>query len=140
MYEKDELVAQGPPAPFVLHTAMGETAVSLTREYKGEKVSVDCSVNMQVCSSIYLFSTITLQHSSWDTSMMHDKAMPSAVLAECSVVLTDDAASLMHFSRCRAALLQLKDQCCNRLASLYVSSTGHHGITWHWVLPSDARQ
>jgi hypothetical protein len=39
---------QGPPAPFVLHSKLGDTAVSLTRDYKGEKVSVDCSVNMQV--------------------------------------------------------------------------------------------
>jgi hypothetical protein len=47
LYEKDELIAQGPPAPFVLHSAVGDTAVSLTREYQGEKISVDCSVNMQ---------------------------------------------------------------------------------------------
>lgn len=45
--EKSEVVAAGPPAPFVLHSKLGDTAVSLTRDYKGEKVSVDCSVNMQ---------------------------------------------------------------------------------------------
>jgi hypothetical protein len=32
----------------VLHSKLGDTAVSLTRDFKGEKVSVDCSVNMQV--------------------------------------------------------------------------------------------
>lgn len=46
-YEKDELVAKGPPAPFTLHSQLGDTAVSLTREYNDEKISVDCSVNMQ---------------------------------------------------------------------------------------------
>jgi hypothetical protein len=43
---------QGPPAPFVLHSKLGDTAVSLTRDYNGEKVSVDCSVNMQVSSEL----------------------------------------------------------------------------------------
>eukprot|EP00878_Enallax_costatus_P000814 GHUV01000939.1.p1 GENE.GHUV01000939.1~~GHUV01000939.1.p1 ORF type:complete len:252 (+),score=58.73 GHUV01000939.1:177-932(+) len=47
IYEKDEVVEAGPPAPFVLHSTMGDTAISLTREYKGEKISVDCSVNLQ---------------------------------------------------------------------------------------------
>eukprot|EP00882_Tetradesmus_deserticola_P004192 GHRQ01004428.1.p1 GENE.GHRQ01004428.1~~GHRQ01004428.1.p1 ORF type:complete len:251 (+),score=112.49 GHRQ01004428.1:159-911(+) len=45
--EKSDVVAAGPPAPFVLHSKLGDTAVSLTRDFKGEKISVDCSVNMQ---------------------------------------------------------------------------------------------
>lgn len=45
--EKSEVVSAGPPAPFVLHSKLGDTAVSLTRDFNGEKISVDCSVNMQ---------------------------------------------------------------------------------------------
>ncbi|KAF6263770.1 mitochondrial glycoprotein [Scenedesmus sp. NREL 46B-D3] len=45
--EKSDVVAAGPPAPFVLHSKLGDTAVSLTRDFKDEKISVDCSVNMQ---------------------------------------------------------------------------------------------
>lgn len=47
VYETDELVARGPPAPFVLSSAPGDTAVSLKRSYGSESVSVDASVNMQ---------------------------------------------------------------------------------------------
>lgn len=47
VYEQDELVAQGPPAPFKLSTSPGDTTVTLTRDYKGEAISVDASVNMQ---------------------------------------------------------------------------------------------
>eukprot|EP00775_Hariotina_reticulata_P005272 gene5272-5507_t len=47
VYEKDELVARGAPAPFILHSTLGDTAVSLTRDFNDEKISIDCSVNMQ---------------------------------------------------------------------------------------------
>ena len=46
-YEKPELVAKGPPAPFTLAEAAGDTTLTLTREYKGETVRVDASVNLQ---------------------------------------------------------------------------------------------
>lgn len=48
VYEQDELVAGGPPAPFVLSTATGDTAMTLTREFgANEVVTVDVSVSMQ---------------------------------------------------------------------------------------------
>jgi hypothetical protein len=31
----------GPPAPFKLSTSLGDTTVTLTRDFKGEKISVD---------------------------------------------------------------------------------------------------
>jgi hypothetical protein len=33
--------AAGPPAPFKLSTSPGDTSVTLTRDYKGEAISVD---------------------------------------------------------------------------------------------------
>lgn len=60
IYERDEAVASGPPAPFVLSSTPGDTAVSLTRDFKGEKVSVDCSVNMQVRDGCLLVNEATL--------------------------------------------------------------------------------
>lgn len=47
VYEQDEALAQGPPAPFKLTSSPGDTTVTLTREFKGEKVSIDASINMQ---------------------------------------------------------------------------------------------
>jgi hypothetical protein len=46
-YAPNEIVAKGPPAPFTLTTAPGDTNVSLKRDFKGEQISVDASVNLQ---------------------------------------------------------------------------------------------
>jgi len=46
-YQRPEAVAAGPPAPFVLESAPGDTLLTLRRRYNGEEVVIDCSVNMQ---------------------------------------------------------------------------------------------
>lgn len=46
-YEQPEAVAKGPPAPFTLTSAPGDGTVTLKRDYNGEEVSVDASINMQ---------------------------------------------------------------------------------------------
>ena len=50
-YEKPDIIARGPPAPFSLEDTPGDTTISLTREFKGEQVRLDVSVNLQVGSS-----------------------------------------------------------------------------------------
>ncbi|KAG2495479.1 hypothetical protein HYH03_006424 [Edaphochlamys debaryana] len=46
-YARPEQVAGGPPAPFKLTEAPGDTLVTLTRTYKGEEINVDLQVNNQ---------------------------------------------------------------------------------------------
>lgn len=46
-YEQPEAVAQGPPAPFTLTSAPGDGTLTLTRDFNGEKVTVEASLNMQ---------------------------------------------------------------------------------------------
>jgi len=46
-YAPNEVVAKGPPAPFTLTSAPGDTTVSLKRDFKGEQISIDSSVNLQ---------------------------------------------------------------------------------------------
>ncbi|PNH04235.1 hypothetical protein TSOC_009607 [Tetrabaena socialis] len=47
-YQRPEQVSGGPPAPFKLTEAPGDTLLTLTRSYKGEEVNVDLHVNNQV--------------------------------------------------------------------------------------------
>jgi hypothetical protein len=41
-------LAAGPPKPFKLSETVGDTHITLTRQYKDEEVSVDLMVNNQV--------------------------------------------------------------------------------------------
>jgi hypothetical protein len=47
-YEQPEPLAKGPPAPFTVSGAPGDGTVTLKRDYKGETISVDAAVNLQV--------------------------------------------------------------------------------------------
>lgn len=47
-YEAPEAVAKGPPAPFTLTSVPGDGTVTLKRDFNGEDISVDASLNMQV--------------------------------------------------------------------------------------------
>ncbi|GBG00412.1 hypothetical protein Rsub_13174 [Raphidocelis subcapitata] len=46
-YEKPGPLASGPPAPFTLASAPGDGSITLKRDYEGEEISIDASVNMQ---------------------------------------------------------------------------------------------
>lgn len=46
-YVKPDAIASGPPAPFTLSEAPGDTMLTLTRTYQGESISVDLHVNNQ---------------------------------------------------------------------------------------------
>jgi complement component 1 Q subcomponent-binding protein, mitochondrial len=46
-YAKPDVIASGPPAPFTLSEAPGDTMLTLTRTYQGETISVDLHVNSQ---------------------------------------------------------------------------------------------
>ncbi|GLC69679.1 hypothetical protein PLESTF_000863800 [Pleodorina starrii] len=46
-YVRSEQVAGGPPAPFKLTEAPGDTLLTLTRSFKNEEISVDLHVNNQ---------------------------------------------------------------------------------------------
>ncbi|KAJ9527709.1 hypothetical protein QJQ45_025986 [Haematococcus lacustris] len=52
VYKAPEQVRSGPPAPFVLSEAPGDTMLTLTRTYQGETVSVDLHVNNQPASEV----------------------------------------------------------------------------------------
>ncbi len=47
-YEKSEVVAGGPPAPFLLEQQPEDTLLTLKRKYKDEDVVVSVSDNLQV--------------------------------------------------------------------------------------------
>jgi hypothetical protein len=47
-YEKSDVVAGGPPAPFLLEEAPGDTLLSLKRKYKDEDITISVSDNLQV--------------------------------------------------------------------------------------------
>jgi hypothetical protein len=47
-YEKSEVVAGGPPAPFLLEQQPEDTLLTLRRQYKGEEIVVSVSDNLQV--------------------------------------------------------------------------------------------
>lgn len=40
-YEKPDVIAKGPPAPFTLDQTPGDMTLSLKREYKGEEIVVE---------------------------------------------------------------------------------------------------
>lgn len=46
-YEKSEVIAGGPPAPFLLEQTPGDTLLTLKRKYKDEDVTVSVSDNLQ---------------------------------------------------------------------------------------------
>eukprot|EP00197_Chlamydomonas_leiostraca_P009686 CAMPEP_0202866046 /NCGR_PEP_ID=MMETSP1391-20130828/7104_1 /ASSEMBLY_ACC=CAM_ASM_000867 /TAXON_ID=1034604 /ORGANISM="Chlamydomonas leiostraca, Strain SAG 11-49" /LENGTH=244 /DNA_ID=CAMNT_0049545955 /DNA_START=16 /DNA_END=750 /DNA_ORIENTATION=+ len=46
-YAKPDVIASGPPAPFTLSEAPGDTMLTLTRTYQGEEISVDLHINNQ---------------------------------------------------------------------------------------------
>jgi hypothetical protein len=47
-YEKSDVVAGGPPAPFLLEETPGDTLLTLKRKYKDEDITISVSDNLQV--------------------------------------------------------------------------------------------
>lgn len=97
-YEKPDIIAKGPPAPFTLEEQPGDTAITLKREYKGETISVDASVNLQVRR------TLTSRAPQRDPSHPCDaKPVPASSFESRSATRQHGAQSMLHGPKARAA-------------------------------------
>ena len=61
-------LAAGPPSPFTLTESKGDTLMTLSRDYKGEKVTVELMGNDQVgagCCRLWVLAGVSIVGAGW---------------------------------------------------------------------------